>query len=99
MKGDGPSTVIIRGQHRGHPLTATWSKQPGTVGGKPEAIWSLTIQYRGRQRRFPVSRYEKPCWTVSLTYIDQVTPKPGKPYVRDHAKAIAREQGFKIVRT
>lgn len=97
IKGDGPATVIIRGQHRGHPLTATWSKQHGTSGGERMPIWSLTIQYRGKQRRFPLDPREKPCWTVSLRFVDRVFPPPGKEYVRDHAKAIATEQGLKIV--
>lgn len=97
MKGDGPSTVIIRGQHRRHPVTVTFSKQMGTAGGEPSPIWSLTIQYRGRQRRFPLDARSKPCWTVALIYLDRVVLPPGKPYVREHAKAIAREEGLKIV--
>lgn len=97
MKGDGPCTIIIRGVHRGHPLTATWSKQTGKAYGQPSPIWSLTIQYRGRQRRFAVDAHEKPCWTVSLQFVNRVVPPPGKPYVRDHAKQIGKEMGFGIV--
>ena len=98
MKGDGPSTVIIRGQHIGHPLTATWSKQLLKVEGKVTASWSLTIQYRGRQRRFAVDRREKACWTVTITYVDLLFQSVGKPYVAQHAKQISKEQGLRIVR-
>jgi hypothetical protein len=68
-QGDGPSTVIIRGQHLGHPITATWSRQTAKDGGP---AWSLTIQYRGRQRRFGVDPREQPCWTVTLRFVVRV---------------------------
>lgn len=93
MKGDGATTVIIRGQYRGHPLTATWGKQMGTVGGKPGQIWSLTIQYRGRQRRFAVDRYDKPCWTVSTLYVDRVF----QPAAKQESKPKQRLQAAKPV--